>query len=515
MCMRDILGRFATTGLTTCLTTLTERSTTQATTPSPRPWPPACPSSCSRSCSATRRYRCPTCCAATPSAATGTAPSRSRASGSPCAAATPSTCCPRLRCSCASPFRDDPTDDPAAARDAKRPRTAATTTTTPTAQPTPTATPTTTPTLAPPASHRDRLKEHVVAFRPFLQEFPRIKALASRLRATLVANNAASILGSLDPPARCPSVYADLFKAHGHIRSVRELILFYCLFSARQRGRAPGLFGSYAAYTQVCVRRLRDPFLVQDRTGAMLLGFLDGGPAGRVLNRGISLTPSVPLYGHLVNTSPKDRRSNYDLGEFSDILQEYVAQLESQTMYTVHPVRGISMFSNRGPAVFTGPLTNGVQVQVSTLPHGDLLGDADLCMAYQIRITFEPDASLLSGCQLLSRKWTISFKSGLKEYAAGPGVIGAFPVFSATQREFTYVSLCPEQDNEELDHMQGEYVFSALGPHGEQLPPFTVPIPAFTLALPPPNVALYEHMAQSYSPSEMSFSVWEWPAPAP
>eukprot|EP00842_Homolaphlyctis_polyrhiza_P004620 jgi/Hompol1/5159/HPOL_004186-RA len=327
---------------------------------------------------------------------------------------------------------------------------------------------------------RAAFKAQAVHFAGFLEELPRIRPLCEKLLAVLRSRGATGVLASLAPPANLQRIKQRL-SGFLHIPAVRELALVYSCFSERQIRRAtftvPGLFGNFSVYEQSCSAQLCEPFIVTNIPGGgKFMGFMQTPGICRL----ICLDESLPFCGHVVNASAYSLEHNFDLGSFGDFFENYVNDI-ANNRYDIDPRTGaISMFVNYGNGFFSGPVIEGVQVQVSVLPHGDLVGQPEMGFTYRIRITFDPLQSSYISCRLNSRKWHVYYHSGKVDVVEGPGVIGMFPSFS-------------EQEGQKLLRMVGEFRFSGVKASGVRSS-FIVPIPAFTFDLYPTLPQLYDRL---------------------
>ncbi|KAJ3223420.1 hypothetical protein HDU81_009203, partial [Chytriomyces hyalinus] len=171
------------------------------------------------------------------------------------------------------------------------------------------------------------------------------------------------------------------------------------------------------------------------------------------MEEGLGLVTSGRLAGHVVRFArprgfarmgpiPAYAFPYMDLGPFIEWLETFVASLEGGDRIIQRVVVPSARLNLRGPSVFlnSGPgtgsaITRGVKVHVSTF---FILSMARVC--YRISLEYIPSQCPFEKVQLLARQWVFRYRDGRASRVQGEGVIGEFPILSASSPTFSYCS---------------------------------------------------------------------------
>ncbi len=153
---------------------------------------------------------------------------------------------------------------------------------------------------------------------------------------------------------------------------------------------------------------------------------------------------------------------------FIEFLTTYISDLEAG-VYQVEKFipdyehRLISQYPSSGPSktYSNGPITNGVQIRISSVPHLMEHAPRQLSYSYQVTLLFHPHESVYQQVELISRHWQIQYSSNHLEHVNGPGVIGLYPILNEQNTKFTYSSICTEMVRARPIWMEGALKFKS------------------------------------------------------
>ncbi|KAI8841965.1 hypothetical protein BJ741DRAFT_700198 [Chytriomyces cf. hyalinus JEL632] len=337
--------------------------------------------------------------------------------------------------------------------------------------------------------------EHAVACSGLLSEFAVVKPLVQRLAKVLewpfspqtaIENGPTSLLfgnGGL-LPLECLPVKGSKSIDRCYWRPVREscteeekllLVFFFMATEMSKMAYAWNgllLFGTNQCYTDFYLLHLL-PFLAtahytlesvrsspqpsdasqDERDLPVISSFVHF--AWTHMGEGLGLVTSGRLAGHVIRFAPPKTFARMgpipahafpymDLGPFIVWLETLVASLEGgdrvmqqvaiRTTVSEQPIRGPSVFLNSGPGTGSA-VTRGIKVHVSTF---FILSMARVC--YRITLEYIPSQCPFEKVQLRLRKWVFRSRDGRSLRIQGEGVIGEFPILSASSATFSYCS---------------------------------------------------------------------------
>ncbi|KAJ3244833.1 F-box protein skip16 [Chytriomyces hyalinus] len=337
--------------------------------------------------------------------------------------------------------------------------------------------------------------EHAIACSGLLDEFAVVKPLVQRLAKVLkwpfspqtaIENGPTSLLfgnGGL-LPLECLPVKGSKSVDTCNWRPVREscteeekllLVFFYLATEMCKMGYAWNgllLFGTNQCYTDFYLLHML-PFLAtahytlesarsskqpsdasqDERDVPVISSFVHF--AWTHMGEGLGLVTSGRLAGNVIRFAPPKTFARMgpipahalpymDLGPFIVWLETFLASLEGgdrvmqqvaiRNAISERPIRGPSVFLNSGPGTGSA-VTRGIKVHVSTF---FILSMARVC--YRITLEYIPSECPFEKVQLRMRKWVFRSRNGRASRIKGEGVIGEFPILSASSATFSYCS---------------------------------------------------------------------------
>ncbi|KAJ3405769.1 F-box protein skip16 [Chytriomyces hyalinus] len=339
--------------------------------------------------------------------------------------------------------------------------------------------------------------EHAIACSGLLDEFAVVKPLVQRLAKVLelpfspqtaIENGPTSLLFGNEGllPLECLPVKGSKSIDTCNWRPVREsctelqeekllLVFFYLATEMYKMGYAWNgllLFGTNQCYTDFYLLHML-PFLAtahytleparsspqpsdasqDERDVPVISSFVHF--AWTHMGEGLGLVTSGRLAGNVIRFAPPKTFARMgpipahalpymDLGPFIGWLETFLASLEGgdrvmqqvaiRNAISERPIRGPSVFLNSGPGTGSA-VTRGIKVHVSTF---FILSMARVC--YRITLEYIPSECPFEKVQLRMRKWVFRSRDGRASRIKGEGVIGEFPILSASSATFSYCS---------------------------------------------------------------------------
>ncbi len=314
------------------------------------------------------------------------------------------------------------------------------------------------------ATNKTDFLNNLKKYKNCLDEYVIIKKLSIRLKNWLHLNSPI-IEKTLKPPLDYIE-NIEINSRSGH------LYLFFNCFSMGQKS-PPGLFGSYEVYDDNCT------FLLSETNPDYIVTMFNG------LNYEHNYFLAPTRVSKQLNNFKSNQHQQvfivgsqgkiFKRGTFIEFLTNYVNDLENNR-FDVHDDGSISIFPNYGPYTIQSPITNGIQVFISSTPCLNPSLNV-LYYYYRVKIKFFDNHVKFKSCQLLRRFWVITFNSGAVQTVSGEGVLGETPKFTKSKSTHAYNSCCgPNISGGHLDlplSMEGSFTFV----DNDLLEIFQVPIP--------------------------------------